>query len=151
MRMRREIQDAYHRPYKINRSARHADRKVISHLAAQSGLRDEHRLVLRLEQSPSPVWPRERAFVWVRTSSHLCTVFPSTRPVLIYWAVGVDQYLHVSILSLVKLLIRFRRIIYCDLMADHEARLGFARDDHVSKVAVVCFDVALTGSKMQTL
>ena len=62
--------------------------------------------------------------------------------------IGVNQHLGIALNSLVKLLIRHLRIVDADLMTDDEAWFRLSRDDEISQVAVVGFDVALTRAKL---
>lgn len=52
---------------------------------------------------------------------------------------------------LIKLLIRRWSIVDTDLMAHHKAGIGFARDDHIAKIAIVFLDVALACSEAEPL
>ena len=63
----------------------------------------------------------------------------------------MNQNLRIPILSTVKLRICLRCLINTDLMAYNERGLGAAGDDHVAKVAVVRFYVALTSSYGKSL
>lgn len=63
----------------------------------------------------------------------------------------MNQHLRISLDPFVKLFVCRRRIIDINLMRYHEAWLGLARNNHISEIAVVGFDVALPSSKMQAL
>jgi len=57
--------------------------------------------------------------------------------------VGVEDDLRVALLAVVEALIRVRRLLERQLLGDHEARLGAARDDQVTQVPVVGLHVHL--------
>jgi hypothetical protein len=63
----------------------------------------------------------------------------------------VDKYLGVSVNSFVKLLISDFSFIDVDLMRNNKARLGSARDDKVSKIAVIRLDIALARANGKSL
>lgn len=63
----------------------------------------------------------------------------------------MNQHLGVAIDALIELLVRLRRVVDVDVVADDEAGLGAAGDDQVAQVAVVGFDVALARSEVETL
>lgn len=63
----------------------------------------------------------------------------------------MDQHLGVAVYPAVELVVCVDRAVQSDLVADDKAWLGLAGDDKVTKVAVVRLDVALAGSKGQTL
>lgn len=70
---------------------------------------------------------------------------------LVQGAVRVDQHLGIPFDPLVKLLVRCWCILDVDLVRHNETWLGPARHDHIAKIPVVCFDVALSSSEVQAL
>ena len=65
--------------------------------------------------------------------------------------VGVDQHLCVPVNPLVEFLVRNFSFLDPNLMTNHEARARLSRDDQVSQVAIVLFDVTLSGREVQSL
>ena len=57
----------------------------------------------------------------------------------------MNQHLCISIDPLIKLLVSRRSIINVDVVRNHEAGLGFSRNDQVPEVPVIFLDVALAG------
>lgn len=70
---------------------------------------------------------------------------------LVQSAVRVDQHLGIPFDPLVKLLVRRWCILDVDLVRHDETWLGPARYDHIAKIPVVGFDVALSSSEVQAL
>lgn len=66
-------------------------------------------------------------------------------------SVRMDQYLRVAFDSFVELVVGDLSIFDADLMRDDEAWLRLACDDQVAEVAVVLFDVTLSGREVQSL
>lgn len=66
-------------------------------------------------------------------------------------SVRVDQDLGVSFNTLVELVISSFGIIDWNFVADHKAWFGLARNNQISKVAIVLFHVTLTSGKGQSL
>lgn len=65
--------------------------------------------------------------------------------------IRVNDYLCVTIFSLVKFLICCLGICKCNLMRDHKAGLGFARNNHITKVPIISLDIALSSTKREAL
>ena len=63
----------------------------------------------------------------------------------------MDKHLGISINPLIKFLISDLSFIDVDLMRDNKARLGPTRNDKVSKVTVIRFDITLTGANAKSL
>jgi hypothetical protein len=63
----------------------------------------------------------------------------------------MDQHLRVAFDSLVELVVGDLSILDADLMRDDKAWLRLACDDQVAQVAVVLFDVTLSGREVQSL
>lgn len=63
----------------------------------------------------------------------------------------MDQYLRVAFNSLVELFIGDLSILDTDLMRDHKAWLRLARDNQVPQIAIVLFDVTLSGREVEAL
>lgn len=63
----------------------------------------------------------------------------------------MDQDLGIALNPLVKLLVCRRSVINIDLVRDDKAGICLSRDDHVSQVPVVIFDVALACANGKTL
>lgn len=73
------------------------------------------------------------------------------RNTLRYGTVRVDENLRVTVYPTVELVVCVRGFVDVDVVANNEAGLRLAGDDHVTKVPVVCLDVALAGSQGETL
>jgi hypothetical protein len=58
----------------------------------------------------------------------------------------MNQDLRVPILPTIEFRISLGRFIYPNFVAHNEGWFGTPRDDHITQVAVVGFNVALTGS-----
>jgi hypothetical protein len=59
----------------------------------------------------------------------------------------MNKHLCITILPLVEFDVRLWRFIQADMMGNNERRLGDASDDHIPKVAVVSFYIALACAK----
>ena len=63
----------------------------------------------------------------------------------------MDKHFRISVDSLVEFIVCHWSVIQANLVADDEAWLGFSAYDEVAEVAIVGFDVALSGPEVQTL
>lgn len=63
----------------------------------------------------------------------------------------MDKNLCEPILPLIELVVSSRGITEADFVGDDEAGLGFTRNDHITEVSIVCFDIALPGAHRQPL
>ena len=85
---------------------------------------------------------------------HSCAALNTSTPTpkhTLEATVGVDEHLGVPVNTLIKLFVRNLGVVDVDLVRHDEAGLGSARNDQVAKVAVVGLDIALAGSKGETL
>lgn len=53
------------------------------------------------------------------------------------------QDFRISFHPLIEFLIRSGRVFNTNLMTDDKTGIGFARDDHITEIAIVFLDVAL--------
>lgn len=72
-------------------------------------------------------------------------LFSGQRPI------RMDQNLRVSVLPLVKFLVRHRRILNSYLVRDDEGWLRLPSNNEIPQIPVVGFDITLTGCQTQTL
>lgn len=63
----------------------------------------------------------------------------------------MNQDLCITFNSLVELFVRDRRFVKGYFVGNDEGRLCLACDDEVSKVSIVCFDIALPSAQLETL
>lgn len=83
--------------------------------------------------------------------SRLYSLFTLPAKYLRQRTVRVDKHLCVSVDPAVELVVRIRCLVNRDVVADDEAGLRLASNDHVTKVSVVRLDVALTSTQGKTL
>lgn len=63
----------------------------------------------------------------------------------------MNQDLRIPLNPFVKLLVRHRRLVDANLVRNDKRWLGLARDDQVTQVPIVSFDVALAGAEGEAL
>jgi hypothetical protein len=132
---------------------------------------------LQIFQRQPRTWATEREGLFYQSLSlhRYCghCVFPRRQPCLHKWlktctalqvwlvpnlhmsqsksSVRMDQHLRVPLNPLVELLIRSRGLVDAHVMGHDEAGLGPARDDQITEITVIRFDIALACRQRQSL